>query len=120
MPGALEPIPIGRQSGALQSLRTWLPILTVTDLFRSEDWYRSLLSMESHRYVLPDGQVSQVILREPQSGLEMCLLSHPTSAAEPFSETRTGLDHLGPARNRALGCEAAVAHGQCDDHVPRS
>ena len=68
--------------------------LTVTDLPRSSDWYRQLLDARQHRYIDPDGRLSQVTLLEPSSGLELCLVSYPSHPAQTFSEFRAGLDHL--------------------------
>jgi glyoxylase I family protein len=69
--------------------------LTVPDPVRSAAWYAQLLSMEKRYEFIPaDGRVSYVCLTEPRSGLVLCLVGHPTNRAEPFSESRTGLDHL--------------------------
>src|SRR5882757_1891791 len=69
-------------------------ILTVRDLRRSADWYRNLLDAREHDYVDETGTLKQVTLTEPASGLQLCLVSHPDTSAEPFSERRPGLDHL--------------------------
>ena len=82
------------ESGVAQITGRLVVILTVTDLLRSEAWYQELFGMEAFRYVRPDEQVGQVSLREPVSGLELCLVSHRSSDAEPFDEKRTGLDHV--------------------------
>jgi catechol 2,3-dioxygenase-like lactoylglutathione lyase family enzyme len=68
--------------------------LTVTDLPASAAWYGRLLSAEENRNIDPQGILRQVILIEPNSGLELCLVSYPAHPAVPFSEFRTGLDHL--------------------------
>ena len=49
---------------------------------------------QRYAYQPDDGRVSYVCLTEPSSGLVLCLVGHPTNAGEPFSEARTGLDHL--------------------------
>jgi catechol 2,3-dioxygenase-like lactoylglutathione lyase family enzyme len=68
--------------------------LTVSDLRRSGDWYRELLGARESTYVNADGVLAQVALFEPDSGVELCLVSHDAARAEPFDETRCGLDHL--------------------------
>jgi glyoxylase I family protein len=69
-------------------------ILTVRDLRRSADWYRNLLDAREHDYADELGTLQQVTLFEPASGLQLCLVSHPHTSAQPFSERRPGLDHL--------------------------
>jgi|SRR5882757_3763979 len=68
--------------------------LTVTDLRRSADWYRQLLTAREHSYVDDAGVLAQVTLTEPASRLQLCLVSHPEGPREPFTELRPGLDHL--------------------------
>ena len=70
-------------------------VLTVSDPDFSAAWYAGLLGMQERgRYVHPDGRVGQVCLTEPQSGLAICLVGHAANPGGPFSEFRTGLDHL--------------------------
>jgi glyoxylase I family protein len=69
-----------------------VPTLTVRDLRASADWYRDLLGAVERAHVDERGVLVQVILREPRSGTDLCLVSHGRS--EPFDETRCGLDHL--------------------------
>ena len=38
--------------------------------------------------------VTYVALREPRTQLVLCLVGHRENQGEPFSEFRTGLDHL--------------------------
>ncbi len=69
--------------------------LTVTDPQRSADWYMSLLGMEKrYEYFPADGRPEYVCLVEPVSGLILCLVGHRANDGGPFSESRTGLDHL--------------------------
>jgi glyoxylase I family protein len=72
--------------------------LTVRDLGRSADFYTALLRMEvSYQYpevISPDVQMGYVCLREPTTDLEICLVRHGANPGDPFSEFRTGLDHL--------------------------
>ena len=70
-------------------------ILTVRDLERSATWYRSLLgATEVGRDVEPDGHLAQIVLSEPASGLQLCLVHHRDGGDAPFDERRVGLDHL--------------------------
>jgi glyoxylase I family protein len=72
--------------------------LTVRDLQRSADFYSELLSMEvAYQYppiIDPDVEMGYVCLREPTTDLEICLVLHAANPGDPFSEFRTGLDHL--------------------------
>jgi catechol-2,3-dioxygenase len=67
--------------------------LTVVDPVKSADWYASVLGLEIVReYVGPSGR--DICLRRPGTELELCLLDHSKNPGDPFSEFRTGLDHL--------------------------
>jgi glyoxylase I family protein len=69
--------------------------LTVTDLGRSIAWYQELLGASIRRqYEPPDGHQRDACLVEPRTGLEICLVEYRDGPREPFSEFRTGLDHL--------------------------
>jgi glyoxylase I family protein len=69
--------------------------LTVRDPVRSAAWYAELLGMEKlYDFVPSDGRVGYICLVEPSSRLVLCLVGHATNPGEPFSEFRTGLDHL--------------------------
>lgn len=69
--------------------------LTVRDPDRSAAWYTDLLGMHTrYDFAAADGRMRYVCLVEPRSGLVLCLVSHATNPGEPFSEVRTGLDHL--------------------------
>jgi catechol-2,3-dioxygenase len=70
-------------------------------------------------------QWDEVLLKHPVSGLLIGLLHHPANPGEPFSEFRTGLDHLEfevadrdelerwEQRLTALG----IAHSGIKDHL---
>jgi len=69
--------------------------VTVTDLERSTPWYTEVfgftkLMEEPH----PDGTGYVVVLGKPDWSTCIGLHTHPTNQNEPFSETRTGLDHI--------------------------
>jgi catechol 2,3-dioxygenase-like lactoylglutathione lyase family enzyme len=70
--------------------------VTVTDIERSVLWYCEVLGLtklmeEPH----PDGTGYAVVLGKPDWSMCVGLHVHPTNAKERFSETRTGLDHVG-------------------------
>jgi catechol 2,3-dioxygenase-like lactoylglutathione lyase family enzyme len=72
--------------------------LSVRDVRRSADWYRDLLDMETERENFDSSSWpsdwDEVLLRHPESGLLIGLLQHKQNPGDPFSEFRTGLDHL--------------------------
>ncbi len=69
--------------------------LTVSDPRRSAAWYSELLGMRArYEFEGPDGCLTYVSLAEPLSGLILCLVGHASNDGAPFSENRTGLDHL--------------------------
>ncbi|MGD0592378.1 MAG: VOC family protein [Acidimicrobiales bacterium] len=72
--------------------------LTVRDPHRSAIFYSEVLGMEvTYQYpevISPDDPIGYVCLREPSTDLEICLVHHATNPGDPFSEFRTGLDHL--------------------------
>ena len=70
--------------------------VTVTDIERSVPWYSELLGLtklmeESH----PDGAGYAVVLGKPDWSMCVGLHTHSTNERERFSESRTGLDHIG-------------------------
>src|SRR3954447_7616604 len=70
-------------------------ILTVRHLVTSAAWYRALLAaVEVGRYAEPDGYLAQVVLREPITGLSLCLVQHRDGLEQRFDERRVGLDHI--------------------------
>ena len=69
--------------------------LTVRDPVRSAAWYTELLGMqERYDFSAADGGMRYICLVEPSTGLLLCLVGHAANPGEPFSEVRTGLDHL--------------------------
>jgi glyoxylase I family protein len=72
--------------------------LSVRDVRRSADWYRELFGMEVEKENFDSSSWpsnwDEVLLRHPPSGLLIGLLQHPQNPGEPFSEFRTGLDHV--------------------------
>ena len=69
--------------------------LTVSDPRRSAAWYAELLGMEKrYEFDAADTELRYVCLVEPVSKLVLCLVGHASNSGEPFSEMRTGLDHL--------------------------
>jgi glyoxylase I family protein len=70
--------------------------VTVTDLDRSVAWYQEVLGLvpvmdDAH----PDGTGHFVVLADPTFAFVVGLHVHSTNQGERFSETRTGLDHIG-------------------------
>jgi glyoxylase I family protein len=72
--------------------------LSVRDARRSARWYRELFGMVTVRDNFAGSNWAsdwdEVLLKHPVSGLLLGLLQHPANPGEPFSEFRTGLDHL--------------------------
>ena len=71
-------------------------VFTVTDIERSVPWYSELLGLtklmeEAH----PDCTGYAVVLGKPDWSMCVGLHTHPTNERERFSESRTGLDHVG-------------------------
>lgn len=68
--------------------------LTVTDLERSTVWWTEVLGFSVFRRFERDG-MTKVVMRHPGSGAYFSLTGHGTrTPAGPFSEFRTGMDHL--------------------------
>src|SRR2546423_14370390 len=72
--------------------------LSVRDARRSAGWYQRLLGMQVVRENFDSANWSapwsEVLLKDPESGVEIGLIEHPSNPGEPFSEFRTGLDHV--------------------------
>jgi catechol-2,3-dioxygenase len=69
--------------------------LTVRDPVASASWYSELLGMDTlYDYTSVDGNMRYIALEEPGSRLVLCLVAHAGNAGDPFSEFRSGLDHL--------------------------
>jgi len=68
--------------------------VTVTDIERSVPWYIELFGLgKLMDRTLADGS-SYVLIGKPDFSMSVSLHIHPTNQGEPFSETRTGLDHV--------------------------
>ena len=69
--------------------------LSVTDLERSAAWYREVFGLQSG-WEMDDveGRGRKIILLHPDSPLRIVLSLHQDNDGQPFSEFRTGLDHL--------------------------
>jgi len=69
--------------------------LTVRDLDRSTAWYSELFGFTKVGQTPDDGQSgAKVLLYHPASKLVLGLSQHQRNSGEPFSEFRTGLDHI--------------------------
>jgi len=72
--------------------------LSVSDAQRSAAWYRDVLGFETERGNIGGAawpsDWDEVLLRHPESNVRIGLLRHPTNDGQPFSEFRTGLDHV--------------------------
>ena len=68
--------------------------LTVTDLDASVPWYENVFGITYQMDTLHAGGVGKILADESWQ-LMIALHRHDTAAGEPFSETRTGLDHVG-------------------------
>jgi glyoxylase I family protein len=74
--------------------------LTVTDLDASVRWYEEVFAVK-HVLDAPHEGGTARILSDPEMSLMFAIHRHDTNQSEPFTETRTGLDHVGfmvPAR----------------------
>lgn len=66
---------------------------SVNDLDRSAAWYQDVLGFAHHSDV--EGTTFRRIrLRHPDGGLIVTLTGHERGSDDPFSELRTGLDHV--------------------------
>jgi catechol 2,3-dioxygenase-like lactoylglutathione lyase family enzyme len=68
--------------------------LTVSDLGKSEAWYRDVLGFQKLLEVDEGGGRIRSVLAHPDSGALIPLVRHENSYGDLFSELRTGLDHL--------------------------
>ena len=69
--------------------------LTVRDPATSASWYSTLLGLEElYDHAATDGGMRYIALVEPTSRFVLCLVGHEGNPGGPFSELRTGLDHL--------------------------
>ena len=69
--------------------------ITVRDIDASEQWYGRVLGLV-RGFVEPHstGPGYAVVMAHPATGLFLGLDHHPGADGEPFSERRTGLDHV--------------------------
>jgi len=69
--------------------------LSVTDLARSAAWYAEVLGL-TKGWEMDDteGQGRKVVLLQAGSPFRLVLSRHQSNDGQPFSEFRTGLDHL--------------------------
>jgi glyoxylase I family protein len=82
--------------------------LSVTDLDRSEPWYRRLLDVQhvTHR----DGPTWRRAILQAE-GFRLSLTEHDdTQPADRFDETRVGLDHIGIGCRDRAALEAWIRH----------
>jgi catechol 2,3-dioxygenase-like lactoylglutathione lyase family enzyme len=68
--------------------------LTVTDVEKSIAWYTRIFGFKRIADYPHEGGFG-VILVQSDANLWMVLHHHDANQAEPFTETRTGLDHVG-------------------------
>ena len=70
--------------------------LSVTDVRRSAEWYHDVLGFEVERegFDQEGNGWDEILLRDPTSRLLIGLLQHRQNDGQPFSEWRTGLDHV--------------------------
>ncbi len=67
--------------------------LSVTDLGKSTEWYQQVLGLDVAAEIEGKG-FRRTRLRAPSSGVTLTLTSHDHHSGEPFSERRTGMDHV--------------------------
>lgn len=68
--------------------------LTVTDLEASVRWYEQIFGISYQMDAPHSGGVGKILADESWR-LMIALHRHDSAGGEPFSETRTGLDHVG-------------------------
>lgn len=83
--------------------------LTVTDLDTSIPWYERVFGITLKMEVPHPGGVGMV-LADDDMNLFFALHRHDTNEGETFTETRTGLDHIGLAVPSRLDLESWQVH----------
>lgn len=83
--------------------------LTVTDLEASQAWYEKVFGITYQMGGPHKGGVGNV-LADPEWRLVIVLHRHDANDGRAFSETRTGLDHVGLAVSSRAELEAWQAH----------
>ena len=72
--------------------------ITVSDIDRSEAWYRDVLGFQfAFTEPHPDGGGHAQVMVRPDTMLFLGLHHHDANGSENFGEHRTGLDHIGIA-----------------------
>ena len=70
--------------------------VTVTDIERSVAWYSEVLGLEKlMEEKHPDGAGYAIVLGKPDWSLCVGIHVHDANESERFTESRTGLDHVG-------------------------
>ena len=85
--------------------------LTVRDLDASVEWYSRVFGLQPLMDVPHPGGLGRVLVSADQQ-LAFVLHHHAANSGEPFSETRTGLDHPGlvvGSRDDLVGWQAHLA-----------
>ena len=67
--------------------------LSVTDLSRSEQWYQSVLGLETVAEIEREN-FRRIRLRDPGSGVTLTLTAHREQSNAPFDERSAGMDHV--------------------------
>ncbi len=83
--------------------------LTVTDLEASIPWYEKIFNITYQMEEGHEGGTGKVLADEAWQ-LMIVLHRHAANGAEKFTETRTGLDHVGLAVSSRADLEAWQAH----------
>ena len=84
--------------------------LNVHDLETSERWYGDVLGLVRLTTFNTD-DFQRVIMRHAESGMVLALNRHKhPDASDPFSERRTGLDHLAMGVTDRNALEAWISH----------
>ena len=83
--------------------------LTVTDLDASLDWYQRVFDLKVVMEVPHEGGTGIVVSDETQV-LSIVLHRHDANEGDRFSETRTGLDHVGLKVESRVELEKWQAH----------
>lgn len=68
--------------------------LSVTNLERSSEWYRRVLGFMVERVGSQSPTWDEVLLRHERTDVRIGLIRHRSNDGQPFSELRTGLDHV--------------------------
>ena len=83
--------------------------LTVTDLDASVGWYEEVFGVRFQKDIPHDGGVGRLLADEARE-LIIVLHHHDANEGGPFTETATGLDHVGLRVPSRADLEAWQAH----------